>query len=103
METFADARKFKTIFVLSDGMSVGITPDFAYIDVNGLKRPNTLGIDVFQVALNKNGIGYYDDGSEGTLKCYTNEFTCSSWVILNENIDYVHCKDLNWKAKTKCK
>ena len=95
-----NSRRF---FVLSDGMSVGITPDFAYIDVNGLKRPNTLGIDVFQVALNKNGIGYYDDGSEGTLKCYTNEFTCSSWVILNENIDYVHCKDLNWKAKTKCK
>lgn len=95
-----NSRRF---FILSDGMSIGITPNFAYIDVNGLKAPNTLGIDVFQVALNENSIGWYDDGSNGTLKCYTNEFSCSSWVMVNDNIDYIHCDDLNWKTKTKCK
>ena len=95
-----NSRRF---FILSDGMSIGITPNYAYIDVNGLKAPNTLGIDVFQVALNENSIGWYDDGSNGTLKCYTNEFSCSSWVMVNDNIDYIHCDDLNWKTKTKCK
>ena len=95
-----NSRRF---FILSDGMSIGITPAYAYIDVNGLKGPNTLGIDVFQIALNENGIGWYDDGSNGSLECYTNEFTCSSWVMVNDNIDYIHCDDLNWKTKTKCK
>ena len=95
-----NARRF---VVLSDGMSIGLNKSYVYIDVNGLKNPNTVGIDIFQIALNKNGIGYYDDGSEGTLKCYTNEFTCSSWVILNDNIDYIHCDDLSWNGKHKCK
>ena len=94
------ARRF---VVLSDGMSIGLNKSYVYIDVNGLKNPNTVGIDIFQIALNKNGIGYYDDGSEGTLKCYTNEFACSSWVILNDNIDYIHCDDLSWNGKHKCK
>ncbi len=95
--------KSRRFFILSDGMSIGITPSFAYIDVNGLKDPNTLGVDVFQIAFNDNSIGWYDDGSQGTLQCYSNEFTCSSWVIVNDNIDYIHCNDLNWKTKTKCK
>ena len=100
IKTQGGKRKF---FVLKDGTSIGVTPNFAYIDVNGLKKPNKAGVDIFQIAFNENGVGYYDDGSDGTPWCYSNPFTCASWVILNENIDYIHCNNLNWHNKTKCK
>ena len=28
---------------------------------------------------------------------------CAAWVIYNENLDYLHCDDLSWGGKTKCK
>lgn len=28
---------------------------------------------------------------------------CTAWVIYNENMDYLHCDDLDWNNKTKCK
>ena len=29
--------------------------------------------------------------------------SCVAWVIQNENMDYLHCNDLSWNGKTKCK
>ena len=54
-----NSRRF---FILSDGTSIGITPSFAYIDVNGLKKPNKLGVDVFQVAFDVHSLSFYDKG-----------------------------------------
>ena len=28
---------------------------------------------------------------------------CTAWVLLNENMDYLHCSDLGWNTKTRCK
>lgn len=28
---------------------------------------------------------------------------CTAWVIYNENMDYLHCDDLSWNGKKKCK
>ena len=28
---------------------------------------------------------------------------CTAWVIFNENMDYLHCDDLSWSGKHKCK
>ena len=28
---------------------------------------------------------------------------CTAWVIYNENMDYLHCSDLSWESKTKCR
>ena len=28
---------------------------------------------------------------------------CTAWVIYNGNMDYLHCNDLSWHGKTKCK
>lgn len=28
---------------------------------------------------------------------------CTAWVLYNENMDYLHCNDLDWKTKLKCK
>ena len=28
---------------------------------------------------------------------------CTAWVLQNENMDYLHCDDLDWNTKTRCK
>lgn len=28
---------------------------------------------------------------------------CTAWVLYNENMDYLHCSDLSWNGKKKCK
>lgn len=28
---------------------------------------------------------------------------CTAWVIYNENMDYLHCADLSWSGKNKCR
>ena len=32
-----------------------------------------------------------------------NMYSCTAWVLYNENMDYLHCDDLSWTGKTKCK
>ena len=33
----------------------------------------------------------------------TNGHGCTAWVLYNENMDYLHCDDLTWNGKYKCK
>lgn len=33
----------------------------------------------------------------------TNGRECTAWVIYNGNMDYLHCNDLSWDGKHKCK
>lgn len=33
----------------------------------------------------------------------TNGHGCTAWVIMHENMDYLHCNDLSWNGKIKCK
>ena len=32
-----------------------------------------------------------------------NGYTCAAWIIYNENMDYLHCNDLSWDGKKRCK
>lgn len=97
-------RKFA---VLENGMSVGILASEAdycivYVDVNGLRKPNTVGLDAFQLHLEKNKVETYQN--EGTpMNCYSNPWTCSGWVLTYKNMDYLHCEDLQFGVKTTCK
>ena len=34
---------------------------------------------------------------------YANGNGCTAWVIINENMDYLHCSDLSWTGKHSCK
>lgn len=99
-------------FTLQDGTSIGLLstdhPDtdqqtfVIYIDVNGLKKPNTVGADIFQLGIINTGkISNYDPKT-GVPDCYTDNFTCSAWVLSNDNEDYLKCTDLNWQTKLKC-
>ena len=85
------------------------------VDINGSKNsPNTVGIDIFYFQVNSTNISPYglstdifydfprfcDDVTDTSLN---NGYACTAWVIYNENMDYLHCDDLSWDGKHKCK
>lgn len=78
-----------------------------FVDINGFKGPNTKGIDGFYFMINKLGIfpfgGMNDILGSFNTKCYNNGFSCAAWVLYNENMDYLHCDDLDWNSKSSCK
>ena len=84
-----------------------------YVDVNGLKNPNTFDKDTFTFAIFKDGLalkGLPPDTIVTFNKyCLGKNINlaygghCSGWVVTNKNMDYLHCKDLSWSGKTKCK
>ncbi len=86
------------------------------VDLNGLKSPNLHGHDIFRFFLTKQAIVPYgttlQSGNEDVSNnvswayCLNNNGRgggCTAWVLYNENMDYLHCKDLSWTGKTKCK
>lgn len=81
-----------------------------YVDVNGYKKPNQWGKDVFLFYLTKQGIVPEGGARTGwysfTAQCqnYSSQLGlgCASWAIYNDNMDYLHCNDLDWYSKLKC-
>ena len=84
-----------------------------YVDINGFQGPNQLGKDFFYFYALSDKI--IPGGSPilkdmniaaGDFKKYCMQrdgYACAAWVIYNENMDYLHCDDLDWGTKTKCK
>lgn len=81
-----------------------------FVDINGGKKPNQYGKDMFEFYLAKDGIV-----PEGSQLETSNTFAsacalegsrfgwgCSAWVIYHENMDYLKCSGLSWGGKTKC-
>lgn len=118
-ERFSGGSNNFSTFILSDGTSIGIwgtggpkVYGSIIVDINGKQRPNTVGKDAFWFEITENSIVPY--GTKGRTGSYTFEncinpvsayYTsrgCTAWVIFNENMDYLHCKDLSWEGKTKC-
>lgn len=86
------------------------------VDVNGLKKPNRSGHDIFRFFLTKDRIFPYgtalqDSGdldnphSLSFAYCAKNKggMGCTAWVLYNENMDYLRCSDLSWDGKKECK
>ena len=86
-----------------------------YVDINGEQGPNVLDKDLFLFWLAIDGV-VPSGGSKETVwtetfneqclgKKYQNNLStrCASWVINNENMDYLHCDNLDWHGKTSCK
>ena len=83
-----------------------------YVDINGFKGPNQLGRDFFYFYINPEkivpaGAKALEEKNEDqkfTKNCIQqNGYACAAWVIYNENMDYLHCKDLSWDGKHSCK
>ena len=80
-------------------------------DINGNLNPNTYGIDIFEFYITKYNIVPYGSerdtyfGFKDNCRDRKTHFGngCTAWVIYNENQDYLHCSNLAWKGKTKCK
>ncbi len=112
-----DSRYYKVL--LADGASIafrGIAGNYVkdgpqfyiFYDVNGANGPNTYGKDLFQFNLvNNMVIAIGNEDSEFLTRCLGGSQNygdrCTAWVIFNENLDYLHCKDLSWNGKTSCK
>ena len=83
-----------------------------WIDINGDKKPNKIGVDLFLFWISKVGItplgtkmdvvGAFNTGCNKTSNVSHNGYGCAAWVIYNENLDYLYCNDLACGGKTKC-
>ena len=84
------------------------------VDLNGSKKPNMYGKDIFQFDITVNGIvpsGIATDISgnnfeESCIKSDSrmNGVGCTGWVIYNENMDYLKCPEkLGWNKAKSCK
>lgn len=112
-------NKDRTRAIMNDGTLIMFNHNtnyiFAqiYVDINGFKGPNQLGKDFFYIYLTPDG--KITPGGAPSLdglvgrnvfkeNCIKNGgYGCAAWVIYNENMDYLHCDDLDWNTKTKCK
>ena len=83
-----------------------------HVDINGKSGPNTYGKDYFRFYVTDKAI--VPSGVNTTLTynfhnaCLNNVTdmqgtACTAWVLYNENMDYLHCKDLSWDGKHSCR
>lgn len=96
-----------------ENTSIGVCGQI-FIDLNGSKMPNATGKDIFLFWFTKNGtlipMGTTDD-ADYTMRKFCNlevadninGYSCTAWVLLNENMDYLHCKGIDWDNPDKCK
>ena len=78
------------------------------IDVNGAKKPNMHGKDVFNFYFTKSRVLPYGTQIAYPFDRYcaknsSESIGCTAWVLYNENLDYLHCNNLSWSSKTRCK
>ncbi len=119
-ERFSGAANTFSTFILADGTSIGIWGvgsinkyGMIIVDINGKQRPNTTGKDAFWFKITENSIvplglkgeteAYNFENCINPVSAYYTSRGCTAWVIFNENMDYLHCKDLSWEGKTRCK
>lgn len=119
--TINDAGAWQKRAILSDGTTLifsSSSPDCSSygmicgnidVDVNGFKKPNEYGYDVFLFFVTKNGViprGHPLAKSPLTFRASCgNQFqgtSCAGWVIYKENMEYLRCDDLDWNGKTTC-
>ena len=97
--------------------SHALFPDgFIYVDLNGKKRPNRYGVDVFGFDIyddtlspmgqlhskrNTYGWSYCKSATEESILAYG--WACTAWVLVNKNMDYIRCRnELDWGEQTSC-
>ena len=83
-----------------------------FVDINGAKKPNQYGVDIFMFFLTKDSViprgtknaAYsFETGCNKGITDHNNGSECAAWVVYKGNMDYLHCNDLSWTGKDKCK
>lgn len=121
-----DSDKTFSKAILSDGtlltvqtygactQSEGTTPALSHacgslrVDVNGNKKPNQMGLDLFSFYLTPYGIVPMGTQNEGAFdtdcknKATMSGDACAAWVLYNDNMDYLNCSNLSWSGPLSC-
>ena len=108
----------RSALILADGTmvmfntsSASAFSDFGqiYVDINGAKPPNQVGVDFFYFYIFNNTLipsgAPARFGNQFFIENCINKagFGCAAWVIYNSNLDYLYCPDLTWEEKHKCR
>lgn len=126
--TIWEDKEKRTRAILADGTAIMYNVDSGdnnftdegiigqiYVDINGFRGPNQLGKDFFYFYISRNNIfpggdvrmdriiGFEDEYQFKNGCLIGGGYACGAWVIFNENMDYLHCSDLSFNGKTKCK
>lgn len=64
-------------------------------------RPNIFAFQLRPYSIFPSGAS--DSSFKNNCLSGKNRSHCTGWVITNGNMDYLHCDDLEWNGKTKCK
>ena len=78
------------------------------VDINGKQGPYVWGRDVFLFAFDSkkgftgNPTYSFEEYCNLEKRSPDNGIGCTEWVIVNGNMDYLHCNDLSWSGKRKC-
>ncbi len=85
--------------------------DFS-VKIGAKKSVYTLGKDEFYFYMTKDGIYpvgmpedthyTFDNNCKRNTSTSYNGYGCTAWVIMNGNMDYLHCDDLSWDGKKSC-
>ncbi len=85
------------------------------VDLNGPSGPNKNNVDAFVFKIVQNGIvpaggakenvwtERFDYQCLGTNPHLLSFGRCTSWIIYNKNMDYLHCTGLSWDGAHTCK
>ena len=83
---------------------------FISVDINGKQKPNKKGQDAFNFLVYKDGIKPYGLSEKlmhelySFKSCGAGGGNCTAWVIYNENLDYLRCRDkLSFEGAHSCK
>lgn len=87
-------------FILADGTSIAMqsyTPEKGFvgemwIDVNGKRKPNVVGKDIFLFLINDYNIYPYGKDSYNGKVDPDNGYNAANWVLQNGNLNYLHKK-----------
>lgn len=85
------------------------------VDINGNKKPNKKGEDIFEFRFFKDGVipnginsttgvNVESENFDNCLINKGNHGACTAWVVINENMDYLHCPEkIGWNKAKSCK
>lgn len=100
----------------NSGTTLALSNDCARViaDINGFKKPNQAGVDLFFFHITKYGLlpfGVQHNDTDGLVErnvgCNSKTSNgyglgCAAWILQNDNMDYLKCSGLSWTGQISC-
>ncbi|MBR1754053.1 type II secretion system protein, partial [bacterium] len=104
---FPDGTLISGLWLNPSGCNTGVGKcGDIYFKVNNKidteKRANEFVFDIASDRILPYGVLHNDGRDKTSCLTQATKQTCTNWVLTHENMDYLHCNDLNWYTKTKC-